>query len=210
MLLTFVTHLLRTAPGDLSYSSTLQFQSKQLHLSISHCTSFRVLTLQRFLLDRSYGPIINDVDSHRDISVACLGQLQQSLYLVKEPSDSSHLYRQTGQGFHALLPYAIEYWTEHLLDYFERIPEINSDQQSQVMKQLLDLCREHDQTSGALERGEVGHISHLKPAKEDHRLDCVKSFPEAFNLLNCFMYFRQVTDVAKGMYSFLLFQYPVR
>ncbi|KAF4445870.1 NACHT domain-containing protein [Fusarium austroafricanum] len=153
-------------------------------------------TVPKFLLDRVYGPFVDKIESYRDISVACLGQLSQGLYLAPQQSDPTQIHLQISQGFHALLPYAVEYWTEHLFDYLEIDSVIDSRQRSQVLTQLLKLSNEHSRISKASTQGSVQHISEDKRSEEDQRLKCLQNFPGALDLVKSSMNLRQVIDIA--------------
>ncbi|KAF9769104.1 hypothetical protein IL306_013518 [Fusarium sp. DS 682] len=157
-------------------------------------------TVPQFLLDHTYGPVVEKTEVYRDISVACLGQLLQSLYLATEQPGSSEVHHQTVHGFHALLPYVVEYWAEHVLDYLEMVPEAYPGRQSQVMKKLLQLCDEHGRISISYrEKQLTAHLTDYKPSKEDKRLESLRDFPAALALVKSFTEFKEIVNATKGM-----------
>lgn len=107
-------------------------------------------------------------------------------------------YQQIGYGFHSLLPYAIEYWDEHLADYFEAASYINSPQQSQMTGLILRLSHEHNRIQQDI--GEEQNEDTWISEKEDHRLNYLKGFPPAYNFLDRFMHFKRRVNT-QGSYS---------
>ncbi|KAK1506209.1 hypothetical protein CTAM01_03544 [Colletotrichum tamarilloi] len=87
------------------------------------------------------GPFINKEDSCRDITTACIAQLTQSSALADEALElQQHLYC-VAQGFYGLLPYADEYWIEHLLEYLELSQGFCTPDSSRIQGQLKALAR---------------------------------------------------------------------
>jgi hypothetical protein len=156
-------------------------------------------TVPKFLLDPKFGPVIDPIQCHRDISMACMGQILQGIYLLLEQTGPPQYYHQTGHGLHALLPYAIEYWAEHLLDYLDMVPDTDFFGQSPVIRKLLELCDEHNRILRSRGPDIAQHVSNYRPLKENHRLERLKCFPAALNLLHCFIEFRQTANATKCM-----------
>ncbi|KAJ3530677.1 hypothetical protein NM208_g8843 [Fusarium decemcellulare] len=150
-------------------------------------------TVPQFFLNHSYGPFINEIHAHEDISIACISQLLQSLCFITEHTNSSHLQYLTGHGFHGLLPYAIENWAEHLLDYLKKAPGGDALQASPMMKIFLELSHEHDQLSTIQGKGEAP--DNLPPELESlhNRMGHLENFPVTFSLLIRAMRFREAS-----------------
>ncbi|KAF9873876.1 NACHT domain-containing protein [Colletotrichum karsti] len=76
-------------------------------------------TVPRFMLSELSGPFITPHEANRDITLACLCQMSQGFDLLAISDITENLYR-VGHGFHALLPYANEYWADHLASYLKK------------------------------------------------------------------------------------------
>lgn len=126
-----------------------------------------------------------------------MAQLLQSFYFVEEDFKSTQVRYRIGQGFHGLLPYAAEYWVEHLLEYLDKCQEhYGSIETSPVMQKLLELCDEHNRLLEAREGGRS--ISAIEGETPDIRLSYLEGFPVAFSLLSCILRFRKVVNANKG------------
>ncbi|KAI0424916.1 hypothetical protein F5Y09DRAFT_352946 [Xylaria sp. FL1042] len=90
-----------------------------------------------------HGPFIQAPESHISLASACISQITQSLDLldpgISEPALDQ--YASTVAGFYALLPYASEYWMDHLLDC------LDGDQLEKISVQIKRLCQKLRQFS---------------------------------------------------------------
>ncbi|KXH46596.1 NACHT domain-containing protein [Colletotrichum nymphaeae SA-01] len=134
-------------------------------------------TVPKFLQAQSSGPFINKKDSCRDITTACVAQLTQSLTLADETLERlQHLYC-IAQGFYGLLPYAHEYWIEHLLEYLELSQGFCTPDSLSIQEQLIELTKNW---SHLLEE-EAVRISNVESL--EHRLHWLESLPQTRTLI---------------------------
>jgi hypothetical protein len=73
--------------------------------------------LERFFLKFQTPQIIPAIDAALDISWACAVVITRSLDLLRLESSSIGYLAQIASGNYRLLPYAIEFWIEHCLQY---------------------------------------------------------------------------------------------
>ncbi|KAG4295211.1 hypothetical protein FPRO06_01795 [Fusarium proliferatum] len=153
-------------------------------------------TVPQFLIAESSGPFINELDAHSTISLACLSQLLQSLcFAAESPSTPGHQY-SIGQSFHALLPYAVEYWVEHVLAYASSSTPPLCLETSAVVQKLLELCNSHKRLLQMSGKDELTNISVPDTIQLDRRLGCFETFPDVSALLaSCISYKKAI----KGM-----------
>ncbi|KAF5724312.1 NACHT domain-containing protein [Fusarium mundagurra] len=153
-------------------------------------------TVPQFLIANSSGPFINELDAHSTISLACLSQLLQSLcFAAESPNLPGHQY-SIGQSFHALLPYAVEYWVEHVLTYASSSEPLTCLETSTVMQKLLELCNSHKRLLQMSEKGELPKVSVPDTINLDRRLGCFETFPDVSALLASCISYKQAV---KGM-----------
>lgn len=96
----------------------------------------------RFLLDSQRWPFVSSSSSHHDIAFACVSQVMQTLDFASNDPPSSALMERVGLGLLGLQEYAHEYWSLHVLRYFEA----NNgpvDQQSPLLAQLSRFVAKH-------------------------------------------------------------------
>ncbi|KAI0537717.1 hypothetical protein GGR58DRAFT_470502 [Xylaria digitata] len=100
-------------------------------------------SVPQFLLDTSSGPFIYAPESQLSLASACISQITQSLDILHPYSSDLALdqYVNTVAGFYALLPYASEYWIDHLLDCLE------GTQSDKILEQIKQLCQKLKQLS---------------------------------------------------------------
>ncbi|KAK1728107.1 uncharacterized protein BDZ83DRAFT_149704 [Colletotrichum acutatum] len=143
-------------------------------------------TVPKFLQAQSSGPFINRKDSCRDITTACIAQLIQSLNLADETLERlEHLYC-IAQGFYGLLPYAHEYWIEHLLEYLELNQGFCTPDSLSIQRQLVGLTKNW---SDRLEKepARIYNVESLEP-----RLHWLESLPQTRTLI------QQVHEIRKA------------
>jgi hypothetical protein len=155
-----------------------------------------MLTSHRFLIGDCSGPFIKEPDAHGSISLACLAQLLQSVYFAGESPDPTSHQTSISQSFHALLPYAIEYWVEHILAYASSVSPLACFETSTVMRRLLELCNSHKERLQMSGKGDLPVISMGDLTKLDQRLGWFEKFPDAWALLaSCIRYKQAVKGV---------------
>ncbi|KAF5986953.1 NACHT domain-containing protein [Fusarium bulbicola] len=153
-------------------------------------------TVPQFLIANSSGPFIKELDAHSTISLACLSQLLQSLCFAAESSNLPEHQCSIGQSFHALLPYAVEYWVEHVLAYASSSVPLARLETSPVMQKLLELCNSHKKLLEKGGKNELPNISMPDTISLDRRLGCFETFPDATALLASCISYKQAV---KGM-----------
>ncbi|KXH44709.1 NACHT domain-containing protein [Colletotrichum simmondsii] len=103
--------------------------------------------------------------------------LTQSLTLADETLERlQHLYC-IAQGFYGLLPYAHEYWIEHLLEYLELSQGFCTPDSLSIQEQLIELTKNW---SHLLEK-EAVRISNVESL--EHRLHWLESLPQTRTLI---------------------------
>lgn len=152
----------------------------------------------RFLLDTASGPFVNKIESLRDITFACLSQIIQGFELARETRDPSHNLECIGRGYHGLLPYAYEYWVDHLLEYLDVSGGFTDEVISPLEKQLVKLSRECRQLA------EETNTPSPTPDGPDKRLGFLDDFREAQSVVNHVIEFRNTKQTINGMRAHLV------
>ncbi|KAL9065694.1 MAG: hypothetical protein Q9157_007389 [Trypethelium eluteriae] len=79
--------------------------------------TFVHFSVQEFLMKSATSVFFRPLESHCDISFACMATLSSGLDLVDPESTEQSRLRRIVSGVHGLIPYAIENWIEHLFLY---------------------------------------------------------------------------------------------
>lgn len=82
-------------------------------------------------------------DAHCDLSFACATLLMNGLQLLEPHVATRDRLIRVGSGLFRLLPYALEYWTEHFLLYASNGGDIN--QNHKLIRHMSTMRSKHDQ-----------------------------------------------------------------
>jgi hypothetical protein len=136
------------------------------------------LRTYRFLLKSSAAKVVPLDQAELNISFSCVTTLIRGLELFHHSAaPSDHLIRIAG-GTYRLLPYALEYWTEHCLQY-----AANNDSRepgSLLLGRLNELRMNHNKFLEISRSGEVATPQSLISSKEypsDDRLKYMSHLP---------------------------------
>ncbi|CAN9168468.1 unnamed protein product [Alternaria alternata] len=127
---------------------------------------------------KSHKPqIMPAIDSALDILSACAVVITRSLDLVYLDSSSVDYLARIASGHHRLLPYALEFWVEHCLDYASSGGNLSPDGQFQY--HLSRIHEKHEECLDALGRAtvQVGTQRTAGAGDVDERLDLFSSMP---------------------------------
>lgn len=94
-------------------------------------------------LDSDACNLFLQADAHRDLSFACATLLMSGLQLLEPHVTTRDRLIRVGSGLFRLLPYALEYWTEHFLLYASNGGDIN--QNHKLIRHLSTMRSQHDQ-----------------------------------------------------------------
>jgi hypothetical protein len=117
------------------------------------------------------------IDPALDILSACAVVITRSLDLVYLDSGSVDYLVRIASGHHRLLPYALEFWIEHCLDYASSGGDLSPDGQFQY--HLSRIHKKHVECLDALGRAtvQVGTQGTAGASDVDDRLELFSSMP---------------------------------
>jgi hypothetical protein len=117
------------------------------------------------------------IDPALDILSACAVVITRSLDLVCLDSGSVDYLVRIVSGHHRLLPYALEFWIEHCLDYASSRGNLSPDGHFQY--HLSRIHEKHEECLDALGRAtvQVGTQTAAEASDADERLEQLSSMP---------------------------------
>ncbi|KAF2728956.1 ankyrin [Polyplosphaeria fusca] len=130
-------------------------------------------SISEFLLKSNFGERISRELSQLNISYACTSALVKGLSLLGPRKTSEYLI-SIANGTHRLLPYSINHWIEHCLDYAKCGGKL--DMNCPLPRLLAELQRKHDQLLQEIAERDPSH--HQSASDVD-----MKSFKDGFELL---------------------------
>lgn len=108
----------------------------------------------RFLVTSQAMTTIQKTEAHHDISFACATILMSGFDLLRPGLTEGDCLMHVASGLYGLVPYASEYWVEHLLTYASCVGTL--DQSHPLMLHFSQVREKHDQISTMFQNGENG------------------------------------------------------
>ncbi|KAF2191711.1 hypothetical protein K469DRAFT_804454 [Zopfia rhizophila CBS 207.26] len=132
---------------------------------------------EHLLTAESIAPI-KLADAHHDISFACAATLASALDLVQPGSTRHQRMVQISTGLYDLVPYAADYWVEHLLAYASCVDHLDPDLPLLLQYSKFQLDHDHvlAYTSSEADRS-CGDERPDSNMSLDKRLDILALFP---------------------------------
>jgi hypothetical protein len=131
------------------------------------------------------------MNAHGDITFACISMLLYALDLL-DPAVTSHdRLKRVGSGLYRLLPYALEYWSEHLLLYGSLRGSVVEDER--LTWQISEFCSKHDRLLRVVDGNETGLTGpNLQDSLEiqEPRLETISQLP-AYRLVKQIIHLRR-------------------
>jgi len=132
----------------------------------------------RFLLKSKAAEVIPQGQAQLNISFSCSTILLRGLDLLHQGSTPSKHLIQIAGGTYRLLPYALEYWVEHCLQY--AVSDGLLEPGHILSHRLTELWDKHNQLLHIFDSGKFTHTESSKTFKEwplDDRLKSVAHLP---------------------------------
>jgi hypothetical protein len=141
--------------------------------------------------------------AHFDIAFSCVAYLCSALSLLDPSSSEVEHIGSVVKGYHGLMSYATEKWSEHLLAFLDKSGK-KIEESSPLYKQVSALCQKHNALKGnGKDRTQMEEDRELTVVK-DHRLQYLKDQKDISSLVSRHLGFNRALkdaqkDVGLGM-----------
>ena len=147
-------------------------------MTVADVSVLMCLRAYRFLLKSSAAKVISLNKAELNISFSCATTLIRGLELFCQSAAPSERLMQIASSTHRLLPYALEYWTEHCLRYAASCGSLEPG--SLLPRRLSELENKHSSFLQTFRGGELASPRPLESSNEcppDDRLKCISHLP---------------------------------
>ena len=153
-----------------------------------------LLICRRYLLERPSQPLLERCSAHYQIALACVLSMILHISLIDNSTAPEARRIAVGKGFHGLLPYADEYWLEHLLQHLDLKPDKIKLSNSDILSSCLMTLYNKHETCSKSDSQKVALGSLRLEKLVDKRVEHLREEPKILSFIQQIAMFRRSSN----------------